>query len=115
MDKFPMMLFKAGGPHQLHGLGGFHTRDVHDEPGLDGALKAGWSTSTTEALALADAEALAAERARIERLAAELAAANSKPPTTAELQQKAKELGIAFTKNTPDAELAAAIEAKLKG
>lgn len=94
MDEFPCMLFKAGGIEEMHG-GKFTTRIVKDQAELDEALAEGWKMTTTEAKAaqvVIDA-----------------------PPTRAELEQKATELGIEFDGRTSEKKLAFLIEEKLKG
>lgn len=96
METFPMMTYKAGGPHDIHG-GKFDTLIVHDEVEKDAALAAGWRLTTDDALA-----------PRIDPFVADDA-----PATRAELEAKASELGIKFDGRTTDAKLAAKIAGKL--
>lgn len=116
-NQFPQMLYKAGGPEQLHG-GSFHTLIVADAAELDAALADGWSERTDTAM-----------QVEAERIAAKLAAStaggqsgssatrsepeDNAPPTRAELEQKATELGIDFSPNIGDRKLAERIAAKL--
>lgn len=97
-NDFPVMLYKAGGPHEIHG-GCFDTLIAHDEIAKDAAYAAGWRLTTTEAAA-----------PRIDP-----APDDDAPATRAELETKAAELGIAFDGRTSDAKLAARIADKLKG
>jgi hypothetical protein len=89
--EFPKMLYKAGGPEDIHG-GHFSTKVVNDEAEQEAALADGWHLTTPEA-----AEALAPKKEE------------DQPPTRAELEAKAAELGIDFAKNIGDAKLAAKI------
>lgn len=98
------MLYKAPGPHEIHGGHFDYTIVDADEEGAIEAAKAdGWFETTTEAK-----EAGEADKAKRE---AEL----NKPPTRKELETKAKELGIQFAKKTTDGELGKLIQAKLEG
>jgi hypothetical protein len=49
----PTMLYKSPGPHDIHG--GKFDYVIVDEEGVDAALKDGWSLTTPEALAKAEA------------------------------------------------------------
>lgn len=89
MDQFPQMLYKVGGPHDIHG-GAFDTLLVGDAGALEAALADGWHETTTQA-----------------------AAPVEEPPTRAELEQKAEELGIKPDGRWSDKRLAAEIEAKM--
>lgn len=109
MDQFPQMLYKAGGPEQIHG-GAFSTLTVNDEAEHAAALADGWCENTPDAL---DADQAAKERAARDAAAKLAAASDIKPPTREELEQKANELGIAFKPQTSDKKLAEAIAAKL--
>jgi hypothetical protein len=103
MDQFPQMLYRAGGPELFEGSR-FSTVIVQDESELEAAMAGGWH-ETWAAAKLADLPepppAPAPEEDSI------------KPPTRDELEQKAKELGIAFHHNTGDKKLADLIAAKL--
>lgn len=110
MDRFPQMLFKAGGLEQFHG-GSFSTLVVQDADALADALSAGWHETTPAAV-----EAQRAEQERAAQAAAAPATLepdDTKPPTRAELEQKAVELGLDFDGRTTDRRLAEKIAAKL--
>jgi len=114
-DQFPRMLYQAGGPEPIHGSH-FATLVVNTEDEQAAALADGWHLSTPDALeAQAAARALAAQQEAERAAAAKLAeqADDTKPPTRAELEAKATELGIAFKPQTSDKKLAEAIAAKL--
>lgn len=91
------MLYKAPGPHEIHG-GRFDYTIVNDED-IEKALAAGWNLTTTEAKA--------AHEAALQQ------AADSAPPTRDELKQKAAEMGLSFAGNISNEKLAALIEAAL--
>lgn len=86
MDKFPMMLFKAGGEHELHGLGRFSTLDVRSEEELTAAREDGWADTTVGAIEHA---------AVVAKLAAAPAPEPDAPPTDEELAERARQLGEA--------------------
>lgn len=119
MDKFPMMVYKAPGSHEVHG----HLLSIAtatSEEDLAEAKSAGWFETTTEAAeAYAEQQREAHERrvAEANALAQAQANASSKDPapTRAEMEVKAKELGIEVKANTTDAALLKAINAKLAG
>lgn len=97
------MLYVAPGPHEIHG-GRFDYIIVNDDE-IEQHLAAGWHLTTTEAQAAhEDQQARAAE-----------AAAGSQdddaPPTRAELEAKATELGIEFSPNIGDKKLGERIAA----
>lgn len=99
MNDFPRMIYRAGGTEEIHG-GRFSTLIVHDDAELDAALADGWHLSTGEAAAPAPA-APAAE------------VPDDAPPSRAELEAKATELGIEFSPRIGDAKLAERIAEKL--
>ena len=98
-DQFPKMLFKAGGSEELHG-GNFHTFIAQDEQDEAAALADGWHLTTPEAVAAVSKSA-----------APEVD--DEAPPTRAELEAKATELGIKFDGRTTDAKLGEKIAAAL--
>lgn len=102
MNQFPRMIYRAGGHEEIHG-GRFSTMIVHDDVELDAALADGWHLTTCEAHAPAPAAAPAAA-----------APDDNAPPTRAELEAKATELGIEFSPRIGDAKLAERIAEKLK-
>jgi hypothetical protein len=104
MDQFPQMLYKVGGPEQCHG-GSFSITTVDDAQALDAALADGWHTGTDEARA--------AHAAKLAEKPTTDTKTDDAPPTRAELEQKAIELGIVFSTNIGDAKLAERIAAKL--
>lgn len=105
MNEFPRMMYQAGGHEEIHG-GGFATLIVHDADELEAALASGWSLTTVDAL-----EAAAPKAAPAPAPAAP--ADDNAPPTRAELEQQANELGIEFSPRIGDAKLAERIEAAL--
>jgi hypothetical protein len=98
-EHFPRMIYKVGGPHEIHG-GLFHYRTVHDDEELAAALDSGWSMTTHEAEAVS-------EKPPVE-------IPMDAPPTRDELKRKAKELGIEFPANIPTDKLAALVADKVK-
>lgn len=108
MNDFPRMVYKHGGPEEIHG-GRFSTHIVRDEDALDVALAGGWHMTTPEAKA-------AAEKPASINLASSTAIPyDSAPPTRAELEQKARELGIDFAPSIGDKKLAERIDVALAG
>lgn len=102
------MLYKAPGPHEIHG-GRFDTLIV-DEGEVEGKVADGWSLTTTEAKA-------AYEEAKLKEQADKqvvLVPNDNAPATRAELEAKAAELGLSYHPNTGDKKLGEMIEAKLK-
>lgn len=99
MDRFPQMLYKAGGALEVDGKY-FSTLIVEDDEALQGALAEGWIETTGAAL-----------EAVIEAPAADDDIA---PPTREELEAKATELGIEFSARTSDRKLGLLIVEKLK-
>jgi hypothetical protein len=95
-NEFPRMVFKAGGPHEIHG-GKFDTLIAEDATELDAMLADGWALTTDEARTPAKGAPLSDNAA----------------PTRAELEQKAADLGIEFSPRLGDAKLAERIEAAL--
>ena len=97
-DEFPKMLFKAGGSEELHG-GNFHTFIAQDEQDEAAALADGWHLIMPEAVAAVSKSAAPED--------------DEAPPTRAELEAKATELGIKFDGRTTDAKLGEKIAAAL--
>lgn len=108
MNSFPQMLMRMPGSEPMHGLGSFASMIVHDEATRDAALADGWHETTTEAKAAYLAEQEAAKLG-----SAQATDDASKPPTRAELEQKAAELGVEFDGRIGDKKLAERIAAKL--
>ena len=102
------MLYKAPGPHEIHGGHFDYTIVDADEDGaIDAAKSDGWFLTTPEAKAAKDeADAL---KTAIEQKPDDLL-----PATRAELEQKANELKLKFTAKTSDEELSKLISTKLR-
>lgn len=92
------MLYKAPGPHEIHG--GRFDYTIVDDDQIEAALAAGWYLTTTEAKA--------AHQADIQD------AADNAPPTRDELKRKADELKLQYPGNIPTDRLAAMVDAALK-
>lgn len=90
------MVYKCPGPHEIHG-GRFDFITVDDDK-IEDALAEGWHLTTPDAKAAHEAEL--AEKAS--------------QPTRAELEQKAKELGLTFAPNIGDIKLAEKIAEAVK-
>ena len=91
--EFPRFVFKNGGPHQR--AGGFYDHFVvENETEYGAALEAGWFATLPEAINPPPAD--------------------DAPPTRAELETKAKELGIEFSPNIGDKKLGERIQAALE-
>lgn len=97
------MLYKAPGPHEIHGGHFDYTIvDADEEGAIEGAKAEGWFETTDEAKAAAD-EAKAKRESEL-----------NAPPTRAELEAKATELGLKFNDKTSDKKLADLIAASLE-
>lgn len=109
-NDFPRMVYQTGGTEEIHG-GKFATHIVNDQDELDAALADGWHLTTCEAKAATEKPADDGGAAGTD------AAADDKddnaPPTRAELEQKAAELGVEFSPRIGDAKLAERIELAL--
>lgn len=105
MSEYPRIIYRAGGTEEIHG-GRFETRIVQNVDEQDAALIDGWSLTTDAARAVAETKP---ELAPVDG-----AADDNAPPTRAELEQKAHELGIEFSPRIGDAKLAERIAEKLK-
>lgn len=106
------MLYKYPGRHELHG-DHFDYTIVEDDK-IDEALADGWKLTTPEAKQ-AHADKLAAQAAERERAneeaAAKALADSNAPPTRAELEEMATNLGVPFNGRTSDRKLADLIKA----
>lgn len=107
MNDFPRMVYKHGGPHDIHGSK-FDTHIVHDVDELDAALAGGWHKTTPEAKAATMKPSTPAASSTAPH-------DDNAPPTRVELEQKARELGIDFSANIGDKKLAERIDAALAG
>jgi hypothetical protein len=101
MNEFPRMIYRAGGTEEIHG-GRFETRIVQNVDEQDAALIDGWSLTTDAATATASRPAEPATPVD-----------DDAPPTRAELEAKATDLGIEFSPRIGDAKLAERIAEKL--
>lgn len=97
MNNYPKMLYRTPGPHDIHG-GKFDYRIVKDEKERDEALRDGWYLTTDSAKSAKE----------------DPPPPDNTPPTRAELEQKAAELGIKFDGRTSDKKLADQIAAALE-
>ena len=117
MDDQTFMLVRVGKEWQLES-GWYDLRVVHTKDDLDAALADGWFIDQYAAKAAHEAAALAAQPAPAEVAgdaganAAAVPAADA-PPTRAELEQKASELGVKFDGRISDKTLAQRIADKL--
>lgn len=115
---FSEVVYRGYGPHQRKG-GGFSTLGVYSQEALAAALKDGWYRTLPEAIEahdnpkpveVAPAATLTVENTGGDASGASVAASepvvDTTPPTRSELEQKATELGIKFTKRTTDKKLA---------
>ena len=120
MNEFPQALYIMPGVEKLES-GQFTTQLVKDAEQRDAALADGWHTCQEDAKAAFEADE--AERIAAALKAAEPAASpviskpnledDNAPPTRAELEQKATELGVEFSPNIGDKKLAERIAVKL--
>jgi hypothetical protein len=92
------MLYKAPGPHEIHGSRFDYI--IVDDDKIEAALADGWYLTTTEAK---DAHQAALQDA-----------ADNAPPTREELKRKADELKLQYPSNIPTERLAAMVDAALK-
>ncbi|MEY4761252.1 MAG: hypothetical protein RLZZ200_1108 [Pseudomonadota bacterium] len=98
MEKYQDMVYRCPGPYSRAG-GTYDTKGVNSRAEHDAALNDGWFNTMPEAIA---GNASVVETP-----------ADDKPPTRAELEQKATELGIKFDKKTKDEDLAKKIAGAL--
>ena len=99
------MLYKAPGPHEIHGGHFNYTIVDADEGGaIDAAKSDGWFLTTPEAAEAYEATKPKAPTQKPDDLL---------PATRAELEQKANELKLKFTAKTSDEELSKLISTKL--
>ena len=103
--EFPRFVFKDHGPHQRAG-GSYDHALVESQAEFDAALKAGWFATLPEALE--------AKPVPPPPVVVPPPPADDAPPTRAELEVKAKELGIEFSPNIGDKKLLERIQAALE-
>lgn len=99
--QFPTLVYRCPGAHQRTG-GTYGYLPVQDEEERDKALSGGWFNSLPEAIEAHD-----------KPKAEPVAAVTDAEPTRAELEQKARELGLKFDGRTTDKKLAALIAEKV--
>jgi len=107
--EFPRFVFKDHGPHQRAG-GSYDHALVESQAEFDAALKAGWFATLPEAL---ETKPVAVPPPSTETKPMASPPADDAPPTRAELEAKAKELGIEFSPNIGDKKLGERIQAAL--
>lgn len=109
------MVYKYPGLHEIHGSNfDYLIIDEDVEGALDEALEDGWSLTTDEAREVhlkSTSDSISSESNG--NASDDSIVDDNAPPTRKELQLKAKELGIKFTKTTTDEELTSLINAKL--
>lgn len=111
MNRFPQAVFIGGGQETIEGRQ-FTSKLVNDADELEAAQAAGWHETTTEAAEAEDAAKLA-EQGKKDPVANNDEHDSDTPPTRAELEQKATELGVEFSSKLGDKKLAERIAAKL--
>lgn len=104
MSDFPTIVYKTPGPYSGNGFT-YATLGVKDADALKSALAAGWHRTLPEA---------AAPKAK-PVVVAPVVPDDDAPPTRAELEVKASDLGIRFDGRTPDATLARKIADAIGG
>jgi hypothetical protein len=95
----PAIVYRVPGLHFGPEGKTYDYKGVQSEAELQDAIANGWHVTMLDALHPPVVEEIA----------------DNQPPTRAELEEKAKELGIRFDGRTSDAKLAANIEAALNG
>src|SRR5580765_6614211 len=104
MSQFPQALYRMPG-QERHELGLVTTAVVHDADQLAAHLADGWHETAESAKATFDAAQPAPAQASDD---------DTNPPTRAELEAKAADLGLKFDGRTSDKKLGEAIAATLK-
>lgn len=89
--KFPRLVYKSASNHLC----------VNDEAEYKAAISAGWFASVPEALA----PKLPEKKAEVPEVQVSVEPKDNAPPTRAEMEAKATELGIKFDGRTTDAKL----------
>lgn len=105
MLSFPTILYKVPGPHSGPGFT-YDYAGASDQAAYDALKAQGWHDSLPEAVSPPVVEPAAPEVASPEP-------ADDAPPTRAELEAKANELGVKFDGRTSDALLLTRINAAL--
>lgn len=105
MMEFPNLVYRCPGTHQCKG-DTFDYYPVADNEQLKAAIENGWYPTLEQAMVGGDVDFEVAE-------VVEPTPEDDAPPTREELEFKAKELGIRFSKSTKDNVLAEKISAAL--
>ena len=133
MIELPAILYQSPGPHKKPGGGTYRIVGIKTQEELDAKLSAGWFASSAEAITAAGDKATTPKRVAEWRLKAKAKKTKKRrpskplgwklpvpvpviedaPPTRAELETKAKELGIRFDGRTRDKKLGQLIHDRL--
>jgi hypothetical protein len=133
MIELPAILYQSPGPHKKPGGGTYRIVGIKTQEELDAKLLAGWFASSAEAIEAAGDKATTPKRVAEWRLKAKAKKTKKRrpskplgwklpvpvpviedaPPTRAELESKAKELGIRFDGRTRDKKLGQLIQDRL--
>ena len=133
MIELPAILYQSPGPHKKPGGGTYKIVGINTQEEFDAKLSAGWFTSSAEAITAAGDKATTPKRVAEWRLKAKAKKTKKRrpskplgwklpvpvpviedaPPTRAELETKAKELGIRFDGRTRDKKLGQLIQDRL--
>ena len=135
MIELPAILYQSPGPHKKPGGGTYRIVGINTQEELDAKLSAGWFASSAEAITAAGDKATTPKRVAEWRLKAKAKKTKKRkpskplgwkqpaiepvpviedaPPTRAELETKAKELGIRFDGRTRDKKLGQLIHDRL--
>lgn len=133
MIELPAILYQSPGPHKKPGGGTYRIVGINTQEELDAKLSAGWFASSAEAITAAGDKATTPKRVAEWRIKAKAKKTKKRkpskplgwkqpvpapviedaPPTRAELETKAKELGIRFDGRTRDKKLGQLIHDRL--
>lgn len=135
MIELPAILYQSPGPHKKPGGGTYRIVGINTQEELDAKLSAGWFASSAEAITTAGDKATTPKRVAEWRIKAKAKKTKKRkpskplgwkqpaiepvpviedaPPTRAELETKAKELGIRFDGRTRDKKLGQLIHDRL--
>lgn len=111
--EFPALVYKDKGPHQRAG-GSYDHKLVEDEAEFDAALADGWFPTLPEAIEGKLVAQEGTQELTNTGVQGQDQAKDNEPPTRAELEAKAVELGIKFTDKTSDKKLGDLIAATLE-
>lgn len=105
-DFEPTIVYRVPGPHWGPMGKTYDYKGIHSAEELNDALADGWFLTILDAI----------DPPKVESFSVDVVSEDdNKPPTRAELEEKARELKIKFDGRTSDAKLAANIEAALNG